>query len=237
MTNTSAVSRATLARWSAQDRGADPRHRGSSRRSRRRRPGRRGTSRARRCTCSPRRTPGASSPASGCSRMRRPGRRAPRRPPSSSAIRRRRRPTRTSTARSGSSAAGPVLVGHAPEPVVADARKARRSTRGRSSPASSSRPRRGPRIIGKPHPEFFSRGGRRPAPRGRVATWPGPTSRWSATTSGPTSGPRSGPACAASSSCPASTREPDVEIAARERGGRRPDAIAPSLAEVVAALD
>ena len=29
----------------------------------------------------------------------------------------------------------------------------------------------------------------------------------------------------------------DVEAAARERGGRRPDAIAPSLAEVVAALD
>lgn len=31
--------------------------------------------------------------------------------------------------------------------------------------------------------------------------------------------------------------EPDVEIAARERGGRRPDGIAPTLAEVVAALD
>jgi ribonucleotide monophosphatase NagD (HAD superfamily) len=29
----------------------------------------------------------------------------------------------------------------------------------------------------------------------------------------------------------------EVEAAARERGGRRPDAIAPSLAEVVAALD
>jgi HAD superfamily hydrolase (TIGR01450 family) len=31
--------------------------------------------------------------------------------------------------------------------------------------------------------------------------------------------------------------EADVEAAARERGGRRPDAVAPSLAEVVAALD
>jgi ribonucleotide monophosphatase NagD (HAD superfamily) len=31
--------------------------------------------------------------------------------------------------------------------------------------------------------------------------------------------------------------EADVEAAARERGGRRPDAIASSLAEVVAALD
>jgi HAD superfamily hydrolase (TIGR01458 family) len=30
---------------------------------------------------------------------------------------------------------------------------------------------------------------------------------------------------------------PDIEVAARERGGRRPDAVAPSLAEVVAALD
>ncbi len=29
----------------------------------------------------------------------------------------------------------------------------------------------------------------------------------------------------------------DVEAAATERGGRRPDAIAPSLADVVAALD
>jgi ribonucleotide monophosphatase NagD (HAD superfamily) len=29
----------------------------------------------------------------------------------------------------------------------------------------------------------------------------------------------------------------DVEVAAAERGGRRPDAIAASLAEVVAALD
>ena len=32
-------------------------------------------------------------------------------------------------------------------------------------------------------------------------------------------------------------REPDIEIAARERGGRRPDAVARSLAEVVAELD
>jgi len=30
---------------------------------------------------------------------------------------------------------------------------------------------------------------------------------------------------------------PDVEVAARERGGRRPDAIARDLAEVIAALD
>ena len=91
-------------------------------------------------------------------------------------------------------------------------------------------------VIGKPSSTFFSmavadlrRDGRaRPAPR--------PRSRWSATTSGPTSGRPSGPGCAASSSESGKHGLADVEAAAVERGGRRPDAIAADLASVVAAL-
>ena len=61
------------------------------------------------------------------------------------------------------------------------------------------------RIIGKPHPEFFSvaiTDLRREVGRDLARA----ISRWSATTSAPTSAPRNASACAASSCCPASTR-------------------------------
>ena len=96
-------------------------------------------------------------------------------------------------------------------------------------------------VTGKPSRDLLRRGraacwpagvGRRPAARAsRPGTW-----RWSATISGTTSSAPRRPACAASSSGPASTATPSWRVAA-ETGGRAPDAVAPSIVEVVAALE
>ena len=237
VTNTSAVSRATLARWASQHRGPDPGRAlpvrpvgvggvdGATR------------SRTRRCTSSPPRMPGrefagqrlltheeAVGPRGDGGRrdhrrlargghLRQPEPRVPARP-------RRGRARR-----------------HAPQPVVAHARR---------PDARLRRVRRRPRVRGRrSRPDHRQASPRRssalavadlrreagPRPRARDDDRDGRRRRSHAT-----SGRPNAPACAASSCCPASTPA-DVEAAAAERGGRRPDAIAPSLADVVAALD
>ena len=65
-----------------------------------------------------------------------------------------------------------------------------------------------------------------------AATW-----RWWATTWARTSAAGDGPACGRCSSGPASTATPSSTAAASGTRGYAPDAVAPSIAEVVAALD
>ena len=63
-------------------------------------------------------------------------------------------------------------------------------------------------IVGKPSASFFAQGVRDLRQAKRAATSRVPRSRWSATTSAPMSGPLNGPACVASSCCRASTARP-----------------------------
>jgi hypothetical protein len=81
VTNTSAVSRETLSRWSAKARRADPAGAVRVGACRRRRPGRPARSGTSRCTSLPLTTPRPSSPVSGSSRTLKPVRPGRRRPP------------------------------------------------------------------------------------------------------------------------------------------------------------
>ena len=195
------------------------------------------TTRASRCTSSPRTTRSSSSAASTCSshdeagapgatRRGRPHRRLarggdvrepqPRLPPD---------PARCDADR------------HAPQPVVADAGGPDARLRGVRRRARVLVGRQGGHRRQAVADVLLERGRRPPSPAGAR---PGraTTSRWSATTSDPTCWPPSGPACAGSSPCPASTGRRTSRprsARARRRPSRTPSRA--SLAEVVAALD